>query len=534
MTKSMILHMASLSLMAGPLFAAAAETDATLPSCFIKDGDRVAFFGDSITAANAYCALTEQVFRHFHPEAKVTFMVNGYSGMTLAGTKLDMITGGDPNVVTIMMGMNDAGRAWSRGMPMAPVAAAYKAKLGTLVDELKAKGIQVVILTPTLSDATAGANLEGKARLMTEFGKACEEVAKEKSVHCVPVQSELEAYAATLPAPVVLRPDGVHPNARGHYQVARSLWQHLNFAGNLGGERSVGTAQPQLDVGLALATNMLPDDAETLAFTITTPKPVRATVTWSLGATRGKEALNLTGKDSWTLKLPPGMLPQTAGKSVTLVLDVESQGLRRVFVVDVFRKMVVRGKDGVATGTMADAQGRQVCTYQFRKTGKALLFEADVKKQELFQTNDYQSPWGRGDALTLYLDTREATKLSGLGFDGGVYQLWFRPQDKPVFSPGFYAYSGKFQPSVGTAHGARTAAGYKVGLAFAAPAAERDFIGFDLQVITAEAIGKQTWNSLQSSDRPMFLFPGVFAIADLYGKLPGDSVSAASIFPDNL
>jgi hypothetical protein len=260
---------------------------------------------------------------------------------------------------------------------------------------------------------------------------------------------------------------------------------------------------------------------------------VQATVAWSLGTTRGKEELNLTGKDTWTLRLPPGMLPQAAGQSVTLVLDIESQGLRRVFVVDVFRKMVVRGKDGVVTGTMADAQGRQVCTYQFRKTGKALLFEVDVKKQELFHEEFYM-PWGRGDALTLYLDTREAAKLGGLGFDGDVYQLWFRPQDKPVFSPGFYAYSGKFQPSVATDYGIRTADGYKVGLAFSESAPERDFIGFDLQVITAEAIGRQTWHSLQKTDRQMFLFPGVFAIADLYGKLSGDSVSTASIFPDNL
>ena len=37
--------------------------------------------------------------------------------------------------------------------------------------------------------------------------------------------------------------------------------------------------------------------------------------------------------------------------------------------------------------------------------------------------------------LTLYLDVRKGASLGGLGFDGGVYQVWFKPQDKPMFSP---------------------------------------------------------------------------------------------------
>ncbi len=541
-----ILFVIALFLVSVSVFAANAEIDANVPSCFIKDGDRVGFFGDSITEAKAYGILTEQVFRHFHPDAKVTFINNGHSGMQLAGTTIEMVTAGDPNVVTIMMGMNDAINAsWSRGKPMAPVVAAYKAKMSTLVSELKAKNIEVIILTPTCTDETASLSsfyLDGTHLLLIEFGKACIEVANEKSVYCVPVQAELEAYEAALPPPVVLRPDGVHPNARGHYQIARSIWKHLNFAGSLAGGRSVMTAPPQLDINLALATNMLPAEAEALEFTITTPKPAPATVTWNLGLTRGTETLNLTGKDTWTLKLPKGALPQVAGKSVNLVLDIESQGTHQEFVVDVFRKMVIHGKDGAASGTMTDTKGTQICSYLFRKEGKTLVVEVAVKKKELFQTNNDIWPWGSGDALTLYLDIRKTANLSGLGFDGNVYQLWFKPQEKPFFSPGFHPYSGKHLTNMATDYGTRTADGYKVGLLLSGyvsikehfDASDRDFIGFDLQVITAEAIGKQTWNSLLNSDRQNFLFPGVFAIADLYGKLPGDSVSTASIFPDNL
>ena len=76
--------------------------------CFIKDGDKVGFFGDSITEAKVYGQITELVFRHFHPDAKVSFINNGGGGRQLAGTRIEDVLKGDPNVVTIMMGMNDA------------------------------------------------------------------------------------------------------------------------------------------------------------------------------------------------------------------------------------------------------------------------------------------------------------------------------------------------------------------------------------------------------------------------------------------
>ncbi len=47
---------------------------------------------------------------------KVSFVNNGHSGLQLAGTSLDTAVHGEPNVVTIMMGMNDTtNSAWVRG-----------------------------------------------------------------------------------------------------------------------------------------------------------------------------------------------------------------------------------------------------------------------------------------------------------------------------------------------------------------------------------------------------------------------------------
>ena len=310
-------------------------------------------------------------------------------------------------------------------------------------------------------------------------------------------------------------------------------------AGSLEGGRAVASSSKALDVHLSLATNIIPVDSESLKFSLTTPRPVEAKVTWSLGEGRGSEPLSLTGTNAWTLKLPKGLLPQADGKAASLVVDIESQGARQIFVVDVFRKMVIHGKNGEATGSIADAKGEKLCSYLFRKEGKGLVFEATVKKKEIFHSSEDQWPWGTGDALTLYLDIRKGPNVGGLGFDGDVYQAWFKPQDKPFFSPGFHPWSGKHMANVETTYGDRNADGYKVGLLLAGSVnirerfdvSDRAFIGFDLSLVYAEAIGKQTWFSVQNAERQNFIYPGAFTLLDLYGTLTGDSAITASVFP---
>jgi len=514
-------------------------------SCFIKEGDRVGFFGDSITEAKVYGQITELVFRHFHPEANVSFVNNGHSGLQLAGTSVDATTQGDPNVVTIMLGMNDAiNTTWVRGLPIAPKVAEYKANLIKVVRGLKARGKVVVIFTPTLTDESAEMScfkIEGTRLLLAGMGQACEEVARAESVFCVPIQSEFETYQDSLPHYSQLRLDGVHPCARGHYQIARSLWGHLNLAGTLAGRRGVSPAPPVPAVKIELVANIIPVDSDSLEFSISTPKPVPAKLTWSLGQARGSESLALTGTNRWTLQLPNGALPQSNGTAATLVMDVESQGARQIFIVDVFRKMVIHGTDGVAAGTITDPKWGPVCSYLFRKEGKGLVFEAAVTKKELLPSTNDQWPWGNGDAVTLYLDVRKGANLGGLGFDGNVYQVWFKPQDKPAFSPGFHPWSGKHMANIATAYGEKRGDGYQVGLRLSgyfninerADFSDLDFIGFDLSVFYAETIGKQTAINAETADRQNFIYPGAFALVDLNHKLKGDSTFTASIFPDH-
>src|SRR3954471_5096687 len=82
----------------------------------LKDGDRVVFYGDSITDQRLYTTFTESFVVTRFPKMDVSFIHSGWGG--------DRVTGGNggtidvrlerdvfaykPTVMTIMLGMNDA------------------------------------------------------------------------------------------------------------------------------------------------------------------------------------------------------------------------------------------------------------------------------------------------------------------------------------------------------------------------------------------------------------------------------------------
>ena len=84
-------------------------------SFFLKDGDRVVFYGDSITDQRLYTTFAETYVLTRFPNMRVDFVHSGWGG--------DRVTGGGggpvdlrlkrdvlayrPTVVTIMLGMND-------------------------------------------------------------------------------------------------------------------------------------------------------------------------------------------------------------------------------------------------------------------------------------------------------------------------------------------------------------------------------------------------------------------------------------------
>ena len=82
---------------------------------YLKDGDRVVFYGDSITDQRLYTTFTESYVLTRFPRMKVSFVHSGWGGDRVTGggggpidvrLQRDVLTY-KPTVLTIMLGMND-------------------------------------------------------------------------------------------------------------------------------------------------------------------------------------------------------------------------------------------------------------------------------------------------------------------------------------------------------------------------------------------------------------------------------------------
>jgi len=84
---------------------------------YLKDGDKVVFYGDSITDQRLYTAIVEAFVATRYPSLNVSFTNSGWGGDSVSGggggpidTRLKRdVFAYHPSVVTIMLGMNDGG-----------------------------------------------------------------------------------------------------------------------------------------------------------------------------------------------------------------------------------------------------------------------------------------------------------------------------------------------------------------------------------------------------------------------------------------
>jgi len=222
------------------LAGAAGAQDAGKPFQ-IKDGDRVVFYGDSITEQRLYTTLVENYVVTRFPHLNVTFVHSGWGGDRVGGGgggPIDVRLQRDvlaykPTVVTVMLGMNDGGyHAFDQGT-FDTYTQGYSHILDTLQTALP--GVRLTLIEPSpYDDVTHAPNFPGGYNaVLVRYGQWVQETAAKGHQTVAdlntPVTAMLQKANAADPALAQkIIPDRVHPSPAGHLIMAEALLKAWN------------------------------------------------------------------------------------------------------------------------------------------------------------------------------------------------------------------------------------------------------------------------------------------------------------------
>jgi lysophospholipase L1-like esterase len=330
---------------------------------YLHDGDRVVFYGDSITDQRLYTTFIETYVVTRFPGMKVAFVHSGVGG--------DRVTGGGagpidvrlprdvlaykPTVMTIMLGMNDGSyRAFDQKI-FDTYATGYKHIIQTVKDALP--GIRITAIEPSpYDDVTRPPTFEGGYnKVLVRYGEFVKELGREEKLTVAdlngPVVAALEK-AAKLDAEMAkkLVPDRVHPAPGGHLLMAEALlkgWRApaivtavaINAAGPAVARvtntqvtdlsAAGGLSWTQVDEALPMAIDMK-DDVVALALRASDfveamdDQPLRIT-----GLTAARYTLKIDGeavgtfsKEDWAKSVNLAILPTPMAKQAAAVHDL--------------------------------------------------------------------------------------------------------------------------------------------------------------------------------------------------------------------
>jgi lysophospholipase L1-like esterase len=208
---------------------------------YLKNGDRVVFYGDSITDQRLYTVITEMYIVTRYPRLDVSFVHSGWGGDRVTGggggpidLRLDRdVLAYKPTVMTIMLGMND-------GSYRAETEATDKTYFDGyrhIVDKMKAgdPGVRITAIQPSpYDDITRAPNFPGGYNeVMRSFGKWIANYANEANLQVADLNTPVVAMLRkadqldAVEAPNIIK-DRVHPGFSGHLIMAEGLIKAWN------------------------------------------------------------------------------------------------------------------------------------------------------------------------------------------------------------------------------------------------------------------------------------------------------------------
>ncbi len=204
---------------------------------YLKDGDRVVFYGDSITDQRLYTVYTELYAVTRFPTLNLTFIHSGWGGDRVSGGgggPIDLRLKRDvfayhPTVVTIMLGMNDGSYTGHKPEHDETYKTGFKHIVGALRAEIP--GLRITAIEPSpFDDVTRPYTLQpdGYNAVLVSYGKWLESYAQEAQFDVADLNSGAvdmlrKADSADRNNAPKIIPDRVHPGPAGHLIMAEQL-----------------------------------------------------------------------------------------------------------------------------------------------------------------------------------------------------------------------------------------------------------------------------------------------------------------------
>ncbi|MBL8047812.1 MAG: SGNH/GDSL hydrolase family protein [Chthonomonas sp.] len=215
----------------------------------LEDGDRVVFYGDSITASNEYTKFLEVFIRTRHPELKISYhnaavpgeaSWGGPMGRTKDRVERD-VNPFSPTHVAIMLGMNDGGYVSYSAYLEEKFKESYDDLVTRIVKENPGVRLSLIRTSP-FDNLTKGLTGERSTfakdynDALQRYGGVIQAVAQRTKAHYIDFNQPLydllnESRRRDFVASRALIPDCTHPSVAAHLMMAALLYKNWNGGG---------------------------------------------------------------------------------------------------------------------------------------------------------------------------------------------------------------------------------------------------------------------------------------------------------------
>ncbi len=210
-------------------------------SVTLKKGDRIVFFGDSITAMasapNGFISLIKKSINAAHPDWGLEMINAGVSGNKVPDLQARLqasVLDKKPSMVILFIGANDVGH-WGVPRRTGTTKEQFESGLKEIIGKIKASGAQVVLCTPAvLGEKTDGTNSRGKDKMLDEYSDIDRRLAADLKLPLVDLHNAFTDYLkANNPENQeqgILTSDRVHLNSAGNKLVAEQMLKVFGVA----------------------------------------------------------------------------------------------------------------------------------------------------------------------------------------------------------------------------------------------------------------------------------------------------------------